>query len=250
MSALATSLIICAILIGGALAGSLLRHLLPEHHLDVHAKDIVRLGCALIATIAGLLLGLLINSAKNNLETQRNEIRLLTANVIVLDHLLEQYGAETLPIRTKLRSFVREAVDRIWGDVRPSKRPFRATAAGAAAEQAIRSLVPATDPQRLYQSDAIQTLDAILKARALLFEQSNAHMPNPFLMVLVFWLFILFVSFSLFSPLNPTALGAIAVIALSASAAVFLILEMYEPFRGIMQIPSEPLRLALRPLAS
>ena len=249
MSAIATSWTICAILIGGALAGSLLRHLLPEHHLDVHAKDIVRLGCALIATIAGLVLGLLINSAKNNLETQRSEIRLLTANVIVLDHLLEQYGAETLPIRKKLRSSVNEAVDRIWADGTASKMPFKATAAGASAEQAIRSLIPATDSQRLYQSEAIQTLDAILKARALLFEQSNAHMPTPFLMVLVFWLFILFMSFSLFSPLNPTALGAIVVIALSASAAVFLILEMYEPFRGVMQISSEPLRQALQPLA-
>jgi hypothetical protein len=60
----------------------------------------------------------------------------------------------------------------------------------------------------------------------------------------------LFVSFSLFSPMNPTALAAIAVIALSASAAIFLILEMYQPFGGLMQIDSEPLRRALAPLTA
>ena len=74
-------------------------------------------------------------------------------------------------------------------------------------------------------------------------------MPPLFLTVLVAWLFVLFVSFSLFSPINPTALAAIVIIALSASAAIFLILEMYQPFSGVMRIDSEPLRQALAPLA-
>ena len=69
-------------------------------------------------------------------------------------------------------------------------------------------------------------------------------------MVLVFWLYILFASFSLFSPVNPTAFATLSVIALSASGAIFLILELYRPFSGLMQIDSEPLRQALAPLAS
>jgi hypothetical protein len=40
------------------------------------------------------------------------------------------------------------------------------------------------------------------------------------------------------------------VFALSASAALFLIVEMSEPFAGLMQIPSGPLRRALAPLRS
>ena len=70
----------------------------------------------------------------------------------------------------------------------------------------------------------------------------------PFLSVLVFWLAIIFASFSLFSRLNPTLIAALVVFALSASAALFLILEMSEPFAGLMQIPSTPLRNALAPL--
>jgi hypothetical protein len=53
----------------GALAGGM-RHVLPDHHLDSHSKDIVRLGCALIGTITGLVLGLLINSAKNSFDAK------------------------------------------------------------------------------------------------------------------------------------------------------------------------------------
>jgi hypothetical protein len=37
--------------------------------------------------------------------------------------------------------------------------------------------------------------------------------------------------------------------ALSASAAIFLILEMSEPFTGLMMIPSAPLRAVLPPLS-
>jgi hypothetical protein len=39
------------------------------------------------------------------------------------------------------------------------------------------------------------------------------------------------------------------VIALSALRAIFLILELYRPFSGLMQIDSESLRQALTPLA-
>jgi hypothetical protein len=254
MSALETSLVICAILVSGALTGALLRRLLPEHHLDNNAKDVVRLGCALIATISGLVLGLLINSAKTNFDTQRDEIRLLAANLVQLDWILEKYGVEAVPARADLRTAVTVLIDRIWGGVpaRPGtqKTPFTSSAASETAFQTIRALSPQTEAQRLYQSQALQIANTMLQARLILFEQSSVRMPVPFLVVLVFWLFILFTSFSLFSPLNPTAVGAIVVFALSASGAIFLILEMYQPFGGLMQIDNDPLRHALAPLTS
>src|SRR5499427_291355 len=117
MSALAVSLIVWLLLVAGGLTGALLRRLLPERHLDVHAKDIVRLGCALIATIAGLVLGLLINSAKSSFDAQRDEVRQLTANVILLDHLLEQYGPESRPAREHLRAAAGAADDRFAAPV-------------------------------------------------------------------------------------------------------------------------------------
>jgi hypothetical protein len=253
VGAATTSLIICVVLIGGALLGALLRRLLPDRHLDSHAKDIVRLGCALVATIAGLVLGLLINSAKTNFDIQRDEIRHLTANLILLDHVLERYGEEARPARGLLRDTAAAFVDRIWSDgaVKPTANaPFATIPVGEALEQAIRSLMPKTEAQRAYQIEAVQTLNTILQERLLLYEQSTGAMPMAFLTVLILWLFVLFVSFSLFSPMSPTALAAIAVIALSASAAFFLILEMYQPFDGLMQIDREPLHRALAPLAS
>ena len=93
MNALALSAIIFVLMLGGILAGSLLRRTLPEHHLDEHAKDVVRVGAGLIATITALVLGLLIASAKGSFDTQSSHIKRITADLILLDNVL-QWSAE------------------------------------------------------------------------------------------------------------------------------------------------------------
>ena len=72
--------------------------------------------------------------------------------------------------------------------------------------------------------------------------------PVPFLVILIFWLAIIFASFSLFADNNATTVIVLCIFALSASAAIYLILELSQPFTGLMMISSEPLRNALAPL--
>ncbi len=55
MAPIVVSLIAFAVIFGGALGGLLL----PGHHLPSETKDVVRAGAGLVATIAGLVLGLL-----------------------------------------------------------------------------------------------------------------------------------------------------------------------------------------------
>ena len=70
----------------------------------------------------------------------------------------------------------------------------------------------------------------------------------PFLIVLISWLTIIFVTFSLFADSNATTITALGIFAFSAAAAIFLILELGQPFAGLMMISDEPLRSALEPL--
>jgi hypothetical protein len=62
-------------------------------------------------------------------------------------------------------------------------------------------------------------------------------------------LVVIFFSFGLPAPPNLTTFSVLLICALSASAAIFLILEMSDPFTGLMMIPSGPLRDALPPLS-
>ena len=78
-----------------------------------------------------------------------------------------------------------------------------------------------------------------------MYEQGASPVPLPMLVVLILWLAIIFVSFGLFAPRNGTVVASLCVAALSVSCAILLILEMYRPFEGIIQISSAPLYTAL-----
>jgi hypothetical protein len=111
-----------------------------------------------------------------------------------------------------------------------------------------QALSPSNDLQRSLQARAIQIANDMTQIRLLLFVERDSAIPGPFLAVLVFWLIIIFASFSLFADLNATVFIFLSLFALSASGAIFLILELSEPFTGLMMISSEPLRTALAPL--
>ena len=70
-------------------------------------------------------------------------------------------------------------------------------------------------------------------------------MPSLFLIVVISWLTVLFGSFGLFAPRNGTVFAALLICILSVSASIFLILEMDNPFGGIMKVSSDPLRYAV-----
>jgi hypothetical protein len=83
-----------------------------------------------------------------------------------------------------------------------------------------------------------------------LFVQTDNSIPIPFLALLVFWLTVIFASFSLFAEPTPMVVGSLLVFAFSAAGALFLILELGNPFDGLLQISDEQLRRALAPLTS
>jgi membrane-bound ClpP family serine protease len=78
-----------------------------------------------------------------------------------------------------------------------------------------------------------------------MYEQGTTSISLPMLSVLVFWLTTLFISFGLFAPHNGTVIASLFISALSVSGAILLILELYTPYAGLIQVSSAPLRAAL-----
>jgi hypothetical protein len=243
------SCVIFALTLGGIVLGALLRTTLPQHHLSKDSQDVVRLGVGLIATIAALVLGLLIAAAKGSFDTQSGQVKQITADIILLDALLEQYGPEAQPIRVEMRSVIGPLADRLWHEkAADAARPFARDAKTESAYIAIQALSPRNDLQRSLQSRAAQISTDLAQTRLLLFAESDSAIPAPFIAILAFWLIIIFASFSLFAALNVTVFAFLSSFALSASCAIFLILELSQPFTGLLMIPSAPLRNALAPL--
>src|SRR5262245_51700505 len=158
MSPLTLSVIALACILAGALVGMFLRNRLPEQHLGSDARDVVRLGAGLIGTIAALVLGLLIASAKTSFDTQVNQVKRLTADVILLE-LLALYGPEAATVRNLLRSAVNTVADRIWHERSSAfarNAPFQATEAGEGFIRKLEQLSPQADEQRSLKNRAMQ----------------------------------------------------------------------------------------------
>jgi hypothetical protein len=250
VSAWVTSLVVFACISGGVLLGILLRNTLPGHHLNSDTRDVVRLCTGLIGTIAALVLSLLIASAKNSFDTHSNQVQQLTANVIMLDELLAQYGPEAGAARILMQPAIVKLTDRIWrqdaSDLDKGS-PFEASSESKALLKKIQDLAPGNDAQRNIKNQATQVTTELAKTRFLLFADAKNSIPMPFLVVLVFWLTIVFASFSLFAEPNAFVASFLFIFALSAAGAIFLILDLGQPFVGLIQISSEPLRNAVAP---
>src|SRR5262245_32807525 len=232
MGSTSTSLIVLACVFGGALFGLLLRAVLPAHHLSPETKYILKLGMGLVWTMAALVLGLLVASAKGSYDAQSAELTQMSANVALLDRVLAMYGPETKETRAVLRAAVSRGLDQMWSrnDGRQAAPP---TAGGEILYEKIQALVPTGDMQRSLQSQALSLAVDIGKTRWLMYEQGTSSVSLPLLVVLVVWLTVIFISFGLFAPFNATVVASLFVSALSVSGAIFLILEMYTPYTGI-----------------
>ena len=112
----------------------------------------------------------------------------------------------------------------------------------------LRQLQPNNDLQRALKAQLLSAIADLCKARLSLFTQSNDAIPAPFLVILILWLAVIFVSFGLFVRPNRIAIVTFFIGGLSVASAIFLILEMGQPFAGLMQISSEGARHALGPL--
>ena len=249
MSPLAISLIAFVLVFAGALIGMYVRSVLPEGHLQEDVKDIVRLSTGLIGTIAALVLGLLIASAKSSYDARNTQIKQITSNIILLDALLEQYGSDARNLRVILRGAIDPMADRVWNEGSNDKSaPFAATSQALAFVKEVQELEPNNEAKRALQARVINAIADLSQSRLALFAQAHDSIPAPFLAILIFWLAIIFVSFGLFVQATRIVIVTFVVGALSVSGAIFLILEMDRPFAGLLQISSEPLRHALAPL--
>jgi Protein of unknown function (DUF4239) len=249
MSAWLISLVVFVVISGGALLGAMLRPLLSEAHLQPDSRDVVKMATGLIGTLAALVLGLLIASAKGSFDQKTGQVRQLTASIVLLDDLLAQYGPEAVPVRSRLRQSVAPLADRIWQEGSAGKQvQFKSSAESLALEDQLQHLSPDNVAQRSLQSRAIAAFTEGAQVRLRLFAQTGGSIPTPFLVILVFWLSAIFVSLTLFARANLVVMAALSVCALSFAGAIFLILELGDPFNGLMGISSAVLREALLPL--
>jgi hypothetical protein len=232
--------------VGATAFGILLNRVLPAHHLSKESKEIIHLGIGVIVTLTALVLGLLVASAKNSFDTKSDEIRHASVRIIMADRLLRQMGPPGAGSRQLLRRWIDDNAAAIWTPEGRRVPAEQGVVEWTKFHDSLRTIVPIDDVQRSLQAKIVELVDDLAETRWLLTEQTASSIQTPFLLVVVLWLGIIFASFGLFSPRNWTVYSVIGLSALSLSTAVFLILELDQPFSGAIRISNAPLQVLLR----
>ena len=235
-----------------SIAGGLfLRYKLPDSHLSGDSKDVIRLATALIGTMAAVVVALLFASTRSSYEATNSHVARLTAGVVELDQLLKEYGGpEGLVLRRALRNDVSLTVSAIWRDDAPvTGEVLRPVAHEETVLYKLRQLEPKTPVQTAIKTRALAVSNDIEQTRLNLLAQPPDTLSKPFIAVLVLWLCFIFASFSMSSKANPTLVAVLLICGFTAATAIYLILELGQPFDGLLQLSNNALLHALPPLS-
>ena len=88
MSPIADAVIVLTCVFASGLLGLSLRRVLPPQHLHEESLSMVRLCSGVIATLAALVLGLLVASAKANYDRVNDEVTHAAVAIVLLDRTL------------------------------------------------------------------------------------------------------------------------------------------------------------------
>lgn len=206
-------IVVFAIICGGSLLGMFLGKILPDPHLSSESRDTIRTIMATLGTLSAVVLGLLTGSSISSLAEKESELRSAGVELIMLDRTLAEYGPETAPIRALAKDLLAQRISQIW-------------------------------PEWL-RSNALESTNTIAQSRWTTFQQIGSRFPWAFFVVVVGWLTVIFASFWLFAPRNASVIAALLVAAIALAGPIFMMLEMDQPYGGLVKIPSTSLRVAL-----
>lgn len=250
MSGLNSALATFACLFGSAFAGTSLARILPKQHLDDDSKKAIERGLGIIGTVAGLVLGLLVASATGAYNAQRGYVIQMSSDIALLDRALAHYGPEAAPVRASLRSDARRLLVEVW----PPPGSPSDTAPGNPRNEVffdqLEELTPKNALQTSVKGIAINLALDLARTRWLIYEGLASSVSLPLLVMLVFWFCVTFCGIGIFAPRNGTTLVGLALCAIAISGAIYLIVAMYSPFQGLIQIPSTALRDTISRLGS
>jgi hypothetical protein len=234
---------------GGAV-GLILQRILPEKFTTGGPRDMIGAVVGLLTLLSALVLGLLIWTAYGVYAGQNLAVQTLAAKVLQLDLALADYGPDATPARAGVRRNLGKTIDEIWG-ANESDANFVAKNFAAAVEnlrnrdRALAELHPSTDAEKQALAAATSTVDAIGQSRLQMSFALSNPVSYPLILMVVGWATFLFCGYGLMSKGNVMSIAAGIVGAFAVASAVYLILDLSDPYSGLFRASSAPLEQVL-----
>jgi len=250
MKSVRISVVVFALVFGGALSGMFVSPFLPASQFKEETKITLRVGVGLLTTMFSMLLGLQLSSGRTSFDAQEQDVAALASKVVMLDRVLFHYGPEAQEARESLRTNIINLLDRVW----PKEPKQTSTWApdsegGVGVYNRIQKLSPADEDQRSDKGLALRMAIELGQLRWMSASRIRSSTAIPLMIVETSWAIIIFTGFGLLAPRNAMIIGGLAICASAVSGGFFLIVEMNTPFSGLLHASSAPLREALKHLA-
>jgi Protein of unknown function (DUF4239) len=237
------SIVVAALAFASGVAGLYLQKLLPAPHTSDRSRDMISAIVGLISLLLALVLGTLIGSAYSFYSTQKSEMNTFAARALQLDLALAEFGPETANARATMKHTLMKVRRMLWWGGEPEAMPPDLTVAEPLkslreTDEGVASLDPKTPAQRQYVATAAADANAMEQTRLLISLQLASPVSWPLVVIVVSWALILFCGFGVLSRINPTTIVALGFGAFAVGSALFLILELTQPFTGVFRVPS------------
>jgi hypothetical protein len=244
------SIAVAVAMFAAGLLGLALQGRLPEHHTSGGSRDMILAVAGLLTLLCALVTGLLIWTAYGVYSGQNTQVQAFAAKMMQLDLALSDYGPEAIPARAQIRDALGKTIDQVW-HVNQSDGNFAANNFASALQnmrardKELAKLHPTTDEQKQALAAATTTSDAIGEARMQMSFALSAPVAYPVLLIVVGWVVCLFCGFGLTARATMTSVVTLAVGSIAVASAVLLILDLSNPYGGIVRASHEPLEQAL-----
>ena len=235
---------------GASVVGMALQWVVPAQVLT-DAKGTVGAMAGLVTLLLALVLGLLVFTAFSVFTTQQAEAQSLGPVIIELDVILEQYGPEVIRARVGLREALGRSRKRFFGDVKhgPLAHTFEETRATMTwMNTYFDNLQPSTERQRQLLTSAKDLAKKFAETQMLMARQLANPFPPYILVVVVCWASALFLGNGLVATPNVVSVCAHLAGATAIASAIFLILELSQPYTGVLRLSSAGLDRLLQVL--
>jgi Protein of unknown function (DUF4239) len=221
---------------------------LPERHTSDRSRDMISAVNSLVTLVLALVLGTLISSGYSVFAGQKTDLDTLAAEALQLDMTLAQFGPEAKPGRTLLKQAMMHGYEQFWSAPAVAEKALDVGASLPALRglnNYLGSLDPKTPIQQRLLASAYANVTAITATRLKMSLQLASTVASPLLAIIAAWSLMLFCGYGLLSRMNAMTLTAIAFGALAVGMAIFLIIELRQPYSGIIHVPSAGLLQAI-----
>lgn len=199
-------------------------------------RDTVKQATGIVATLAALVLGLLIANGQKSFEQQSNAIASIVVGVAQLDETLMHFGEPSGAAREDLRLSIKPILYSLWDKHDEADFTRQSRERNEAFIMKIMELPEDTPQHKLLKASAYDTANRLVQERFQLALLEKSKVPSILMFALILWTIVVFLGLGLCSDGSAISRLALYVGAAATATAVFLVVEYQTPFTGSIQI--------------